>query len=480
MNILGKFSKKKIVMILSAIILIAALAVCGILVFRSNQADEPTLDEIVSDKLSAYQTDLTDSLETLTTNEKVADYLLAWATNKSISAVKDDAGNVIFSRKASSDAHKDCEPVIIACEYDAENMSSYTEPIATALTVAKNTEEHCAYKIIFMPREKGSMVGAASLSQKYLSDSTKLFVLGKSSSSRVSVTTGGYERFLLTDTLKRTAPDYDKAYKITIKVPQSQPLASRQQSLPNPIKQLGSLLASFKSSSFLFELSSFSGGYAADVTPSKASVTIVINSADEEKFITKTEKAIEKFYDKYAEDFPEIAYTYEEVDLPKKVLTKTETENIISLLYTAPNGVYYKDDDGNIVAMTNIGKISTKNGKLSLLISAMSSSAEMLDELHDSYSTIAGLCSVKFKLAEKYDIYSGGGASAALLNGFEEAFLDFTGDSEMIVKDAFETTACNVLHEKNPNTAMIYCSVTEKTKEKFAGALITYLDHSET
>lgn len=472
--------KKKTVIISAALILIAALIICGIFVFRSNQPDEPTLDEIVSDKLSAYQTDLTDSLETLTTNEKVADYLLAWATNKSISAVKDDVGNVIFSRKASSDAHKDCAPVIIACEYDADDMSSYAEPIAAALTVAKNAREHCAYRIIFMPREKGSMVGAASLSQKYLGDTTKLFVLGKSSSSKVSLATGGYEKFLLTNTLKRTTPDYDKAYKITVKLPHSQSLASRQQSLPNPIKQLGSLLASFKSSSFLFELSAFNGGEAADVTPSEASIVIVINAADEEKLITKTEKAINKFYDKYSEDFPEITYTYEEVDVPNKVLTKTDCENIISLLYTAPNGVYYKDDDGNIVAMTNVGKISTKNGKLSLLICSMSSSGELLDELSDSYATIAGLCSVNFKLSEKHEIYSGGGASAALLSGFEEAFLDFTGDSKMIVKDAFETTPCNILCEKNPNTAMLYCSVTEKTKEKFAGSLITYLEHGES
>lgn len=176
--------------------------------------------------------------------------------------------------------------------------------------------------------------------------------------------------------------------------------------------------------------------------------------------------AIEKFNEKYAADYPDITYTYEEVKLPKKVLTKTETENIVSLMYTAPNGIYYKDDDGTVLALTNIGKISTKNAKLSIEICSMSCSDELLDEIHDSYQTIAGLCNVKIRKTKSYKIFSGGGASSALLAGFEEAFTAFTGDSEMIVEDAVETTACNVLYEKNSSMGMIYWRRNRKNKGK--------------
>ena len=132
----------------------------------------------------------------------------------------------------------------------------------------------------------------------------------------------------------------------------------------NPIKQLGSVLANFKSTSLLFELASFRGGSAADQTPASASMTVVINSADEEKFIQKMDNALERFYDKYADQYPDASYTYEEVDLPKRVLVSEDAENIVSLLYTAFNGTYYKDDDGNVIALTNIGSISTKNQRL--------------------------------------------------------------------------------------------------------------------
>ena len=64
------------------------------------------------------------------------------------------------------------------------------------------------------------------------------------------------------------------------------------------------------------------------------------------------DKALDRFYDKYAEQYPEVSYTYEEVEPPKRVLATEDAENIVSLLYTAFNGTYYKDDDGNVIALT--------------------------------------------------------------------------------------------------------------------------------
>ncbi len=471
---LKNLNKRKTIYICIAVVLVAALAAGGIFWERSNRDVEPTLEQIVTEKLGAYRTDLFDSLATLNSDDKVSDYLVTWAANKDIKASKDENNNVIFSLKASSKDYKGLEPVLIACEYDSANMESYVEPIATALTVAKNATEHGAFKIIFMPRTNGQMLGAESLSSDYITDDTKVFVLGASSSSKVATTTGGYKQFLITDKLKKCESTHDKAYKITI-----DNIPSHEASYAmNPIKTLGSLLANFKSTSLLFELSSFSGGDSADTIPSKASVKIVINSADEEKFINRMDKAIAKYMDKYAGDFPEITYTYEEVKVPSKVFTKTETENIISLMYTAFNGIYYKDDDGNITAVTNIGKISTKSSKLSISVSAMSSSAELLDEISDAYKTIAGLCNVKSRTVKSYDVYSGGGKTSALLEEFEESFLSYTHDSEMVVEDAVEATPCSVFYEGNQGIAMLYCGVTEKTKEKFAGSLISFLASS--
>ena len=478
MSILMSILKNKKMLIgAAALLLIACCVIGGIFLFGQDMEEKPSLDEIISDKLSAYETDLLDSLASMETNEDVASYLANWGKNKKISTSQDAYGNVIFSIKAS-EGQEDSLPSVIICGYDADNMGDYTEAMAIALTVAKNSLSNCPYKVIFCPEAEGEKIGAGSLSPSLFSEDPQVFYLGKSGSAKVSQVTGGYRRYELSENLEFTAPSFDKAYKIRIKNVPSEAIGSKVGAKPNAIKTIGSLLASFKSTSMLFEVSSFYGGGSANTVPSSAGITLVINSSDASKFESKLDNAIEKFMDKYSENFPEIEYTYEETDMPSKVLTRDETDNIVSLMYTALNGVYNKDDDGNVVAVTNIGKISSKNAKLKIEVAAMSCIKEFLDEISDSYQTISGLCNVKYRCVEDYPIYNGEGLgkNVAFLKKFEEAFLDFTGSSEMKVEKTVEFTPLTILSEKNENMPMLYLGVTENTKEKYAGSLVTFMD----
>ena len=468
---------KKILITAAAVIVIVGCAIGGIFFFGQEREDEPSLDEIIEDKLAAYETDLLDSLESMETNEDVAAYLENWGKNKKINTSVDNNGNVIFTLKASK-GHKDASPCVILCGYDSDHMTDYTESMAVALTVAKNGQNNCGYKVIFCPEKNGEKTGINGLSNDLFSDDTQVFYLGKSGSAKVSQITGGYRQYELFEKLEYTDPTYDKAYKIRIKNVPSEVMGSKLGGKPNAIKTLGSMLANFKSTSMLFEISSFYGGSSADLVPSSAGITIVVNSSDASKFESKMDSAIEKFMDKYSDDYPEIDYTYKETDIPSKVLTKEETDNIVSLMYTALNGVYNKDDDGNVVAITNIGKISSKNGTLRINVGIMSYIEEYLDEISESYRTISGLCNVKYKCTEEHDIYNGEGISVndEILAAFETSFMEFTGDSEMKIESAVEFTPLTLLTEKNSKMPMLYLGVTEKTKEKFAGSLVTFMD----
>ena len=137
--------KNKKTVIAAAVVLgIIVLAVGGFFLFGSNREEEPSLDEIIEDKLTAYETDLLDSLESMETNEDVAAYLTNWGKNKKIDTTRDNFGNVIFNIKAAK-GQKDASPCIILCGYDANNMGDYTESMAVALTVAKNSENNCCH-----------------------------------------------------------------------------------------------------------------------------------------------------------------------------------------------------------------------------------------------------------------------------------------------------------------------------------------------
>lgn len=471
------FKKKKLLIIIAAVIVIICCIAGGLFYFGLNGDKEPSLEEIIDEKLAAYETDLADSLESMETNDDVASYLINWGKNKKINVSQDSSGNVIFSVRAAEE-NKNGQPCVIICGYDAKNMGEYTEPMAVALTVAKNGQQNCKYKVVFCPEDYGKKTGAENLSADLFSDNPRVFYLGKSGTSKATQVTGGFRQYELYEKLKYTVPDFDKAYKIKIKNVPSEVMGSKMGSKPNPIKTIGNLLANFKSTSMLFEVSSFYGGSSASAIPSSAGITIVINSSDASKFEDKMDKAIEKFMDKYSEDYPEIEYTYEETDMPSNVLTKNETDNIVSLMYTALNGVYNKDDDGNVVAVTNIGKISSKDGMLKIAVAAMSYSSEYLEEITESYRTISGLCNVNYDCTEKKGIYNGDGLgkNVAMMKSFEKAFADFTDGSELKNQKAVEYTPLTVLAEKNENMSLMYIGVTEKTKEKYAGSLVTFMD----
>ena len=443
---------------------------------EENKETEPTLEEIISSKLHAYETDLFDSKESFTSNEAAANYLLNWGKNKQINAEKDAYNNVIFTVVAM-EGYEDAATVVIICSYDAADMDNYIESAAAALTAAKNARNHGRYTVIFSPESSRNKEGITNLASSCFTDDTKVFYLEQSSASKVSSLTGGQRIYRLSDKLKYEEPDYNKAYRISIGNIPSESFSSKSGNIPNPIKNLGNLIANFKSTSLLFELASFNGGESADMTPSSASMTIVINGTDAAKFQTKMENAISKFYEKNQESYPEIQYTYEEVDMPSKVIAKEKTDNIVSLMYTAFNGVYNKDDNGNVTAINNISKISTKDGRLKIDISSLSCSQECIDEIAESYQTISGLCGVDFKIREEYPVFDGGQASAMLLEEFEGAFQKYTGDKSMKTGHVVEFTPCTLLQEKNSNMAVLYCGITSKTAEKFAGSLITFLDN---
>lgn len=470
-----KPDRKTIMLVVVALMLLTALIFAGVHFLHTGQNEEPSLDEIVTSKLNAYQTDLTDSLDSLQTSRDVAQYLLSWGKNKGISCHIDSHDNVTYTLSATSKEMKGRSPVIFLCEYDASDLQTFLEPISAALTIAKNTTEHGKVRIIFSPSEGIGNTGVSALPVSWFTDHTEVFCLGKSASSKISVQTGGYLKFRLSDQLHTQKASYDKAYRVYITGLPSESPDDRSGSSINPIKQLGSVLANFKSTSLLFELANFHGGKSADLTPSGASMTVVINSADDARFIKKMDNALEKFYDKYADQYPDAVYAYEEVSLPKLVLAKEDAENIVSLMYTAFNGIYYKDDDGNVIALTNIGRISTKNRKLKVEVSVMSCAQDYLDEVTDAYRTICGLCDIRFSVRTSFPVYEGGSAAEDLRTEFREAFHAYSGDSNMKINPSAEFTPCSLLSEKNSKMPILYCSITDKTKEKLTGSFITYL-----
>ncbi len=460
---------------LTALALIAALTFSCALSLSACKEDEEDLSTKISEKVVAYMTDLQDSAGTLTSTEAVCEYLQNWAKSKGISCTTDQNGNVIMEVK-SSKAYKEADPTVLVCSYDGENFQNAIEPMAMALYAIKNNEETGRLTAVFTAEEGHDFSSVQHLSSKYVPDNAKVFCLNGGQKNMWSVETGGRSSYEFTKRAAYTRTTGDKAFRIKITgLPGGIP-DSRISSYPNPIKELGDLLAYFKTNALIFQLAKVSGGTSGSLYPKSASATVVIDENDVEKFQSRMETACENFNDRYEdflEEHPDVTYTYEEVKLPKQVLTQTSLNSFISELYTLIDGVYYKDEEENLISITSIGSVRCKDDRFTISAVANSLSEANLKDIDRDYETICGLASFKFKKTDSQEQFTGNGESEFIQN--VTAAFDQYADADMELKTCVPATNASYIHSLNPKAEIINVSVNEARIERYTGTLITYL-----
>lgn len=460
--------KKLIVLLLiSALVCMSLFTLAGC--SKSNKED---LSTKITEKVAAYRTDLLDSAGSLTSASAVSDYLCDWAKSKSIDCTKDKNHNVIMSIKAGK-AYKEADPTVVVCSYDPTQFESAIDSMAMALYLAKNNENTGKLTVIFAEDSGHNFSGIQKVSSKYFPDNANVFCLNPGSSNMWSVNTGARSSYTFTSSLAYTDPTKGKAYRISIKgLPGGIPDA-KISSYPNPIKSLGDLLAYFKTNSLIFELAKVRGGSSSNVYPKSASVTVVIDENDDEKFISRMETAIENFNEDFLERYPEASYTYEEVKVPSRVLTQDSLNELISILYTILDSAYYVDEDENLVSIRSIGSIRLTDD--SYIINAVGNSLteQSMKEIDNDYKTICGLADVTFKKNDAQDLWSISSESPFALEVMQ-AFNDYCG-KDMEFKDYVPASNTSYIQKINKNCNIINVSVNEDRLERYTGTLITFM-----
>ena len=160
------------------------------------------------------------------------------------------------------------------------------------------------------------------------------------------------------------------------------------------------------------------------------------------------------------------------------MISTEDTESIISLLYTAINGEHYKDDNGEIASIANIGRISTENRTLNIEVAASSYSDELTAEMAEAYETISALTDVKYTLSESSAPFHANESGEELADEFHSAYTEYQ-NINLDKVDMAEWTPALTVSSKNQSMAVIAFGVTQRTKDNFAGGLITYLQTPE-
>ena len=460
--------KKIIALIITACLVGAAVFV----LVTWDKSEEADMSAKIEQKIVAYRTDLQDSASTLTSTKAIKKYLCNWAESKGIDYETDDYDNVILKVKAGKD-YKDAPPTVLLCSYSGEHFNNCIDPMAVALYVAKNNEETGKLTVIFTEDTNHNFSGMRNLDKSYFPDDANVFNLNGGSKNMWSTTTAGSSWYTFSGDVDRTEPKGNQAYRISIEgLPGGVP-DEKIASYPNPIKELGSLLAYFKTNSVIFELAGMTGGTSSSLYPKSASCTIVIDEDDHEKFEKRITTAMDNFNDKY-EAYGAV-YSYKEVKTPDTVLTSDDMNKLISVLYTLVDGVYERDEEDEILSITNIGAIKCKGDSCTIYASGNGLTDTGLNQIDLSYTTICGLSDIEF---EKTFAQNGWSIKKPDENPFvqevADAFEEYS-DGTMKYRDSIAATNCSYISEKNPDCNVMNITVNWKRIEKYAGTLVTFL-----
>ncbi len=437
--------------------------------------------------LNENYTSVLGVLQNSTDLSVVQTYLIKWATVNDIKVSHDRYNNVIMSIKAAP-GYEDVDSTILQCTLSLDEPEQTANAISVMQYIVKHSKDHGFIRLIFTGNTNNAHEGIQNIKSTYL-DGKNLISLDGADNNSLIVASAGSQLYNMTRNIKRQPPTYPITYEISIKNLVGAPL-SDEEAHPNPITVIGDLLASAKSSGILMEIASFSGGTDPSHYPESASAVILINQNDVKKLTRLVEKNQEKLYSKYAEQEPDAVYDFIEAERPDSVLSFDDSSNLISFLYACINGTYLKNDDGEVIAKSNIGKITIDDKKLEILIDARSKSNTILDEMDTLFATVCGLCNIdynktliypiweknaEFLYDESSDIEEDVALSAnPLVTNLSQIMKSYSG-KEPEYKRILDYTACAVAEARNPSLNAVSLGITKDTPVDQTQILLNYL-----
>ena len=384
-----------------------------------------------------------DSADTHYTFSEFKGNIIKWAGENNIN-VEAEAETYLVLSKSASGENKDAESFTFHTSIDFSSSESSDNSISTAATVMTAVgcvQNHGPVRAIFTSVKNGLPAGAAELDASYLECNNFIDVTYNDATALYNTFAANSDMTAVKD-FDITYPTYTKAYKIKFKGVSGQSAYQNRGTYPNPIKTIGDLLASCQTSTVLFELASFNGGGSADNIPGKVTATIVLHENDVESFTKKFNNSyekVEKHYKDIDDVNAEFEYTMTPVDLPSGVISKEDTENIVSLMYTMINGTYLRNDNDEVEAVSNIGNVSTENGQFKLKINAKSLNDETMTELEGVVETICGLSDIGYEKSGGTRVWTNAPETPLVVNISEAVGADCSSAMEM--KDVAEFTS---------------------------------------
>ena len=382
-----------------------------------------------------YFAEITDIPRCSKEEEKISNYLVAWAKERNLEVIQDKENNVIIKKPASKGYEN--EPIVIlqghmdmVCEKIFESKHDFSKDpidfivdrdliiakettlgadngVAVAMMLALLDEENLEnprLECLFTTNEESGMTGARNLDSSPLT-AKRLINLDSEEEGVATVACAGGQRSLLIYKIDREEfKDTRDFYELSISgLKGGHSGTSIDKGYANAIVRLARALYRLNEK-FDIKLISINGGVKENAIPRRASAKLAIKPED----LNEVRLLIIRLNAEYVKELgkidPDVRLNFEDSDEEKYHYKDELKEKVISVLNVIPNGVltFSKDIPGLVESSSNLGVIREEDDKLTIISTLRSSRGSLKEFLSDKNKILAEAFGAEYKIASSY------------------------------------------------------------------------------
>jgi dipeptidase D len=354
----------------------------------------------------------------------LGDYIISQAEKSNLEWKRDDVGNVVVSKKASS-GNENAPGVILqghidmVCEKNSDVEFDFSKDpiqtekkgdwisaigttlgsdngigVATSLALMEDESTvHGPLEFLFTVDEETGLTGATKISPDFLQGKILINLDSEDEGTFTIGCAGGADSEILLP-LKRTDGIEGEPYRLKLfGFRGGHSGIDIDQGRGNAIKLLTRMLweASKKAS---FALASIEGGNKRNAIPREAWADIYIDPAQMESLKSSFQTSFDNIYNEFKAVEKEAKFTFEKSEeITKSPLTEDSQKIFLDFLLTLPHGVIsmHPEIKGLVETSTNMAIVNTHDEHAQVISSSRSSVASGLEATRD---TIAALCEI--------------------------------------------------------------------------------------
>lgn len=358
--------------------------------------------------------------------EQIINYLLDFAKEHNLEAEKDEVGNVVI-RKAATTGMENSKTVILqshsdmVCEKNSETVHDFEkDPIQTWIDgewlkakgttlggddgigiaaqlaiLASDKLKHGPIECLFTADEETGMTGAFGLQAGWLKGEVLLNLDSEDEGELFIGCAGGMDTTAQFNYTKENVPEGYYSCKISVSGLNGGHSGDEiDKGLGNSNKILNRFLSLLAQKTDL-RLNEFNGGNLRNAIPREAFAIVCVPFKDKEIIRKELNIFLAKVRNEYLQTEKNLNLDVETINPPEFVIDLPTQENLLNAIYACPHGVIAMSQSikGLVETSTNLASVKSKEGNIIEICTSQRSSVD------SSLTDIANMVASVFKLA---------------------------------------------------------------------------------